>query len=261
MEKKVYLMIGLTGSGKSTLGNCIINGSGELTKINDLPFGTSNDSSGCTREFIVGHNDQVKVIDSIGFCDPQIDESAILNSLKRSLERVNNQVNCVLFVVKQGRFTNEVVNFFRFIQEKVLRNRCLSNSILIVTGGTPGWVETEREKAYLKRVLENCGNRYYEFSLKFDHYQDDDLDRSSNINRRHNSIKSLSEFLESKNFGCIDLSHIQSEEFSTEWRELLVSLLLKIFNNVSRNAGIDESLEDIITFVQTQAKAESCSFL
>ena len=44
-------LIGITGRGKSTTGNCLINMSGEMSLIQDHPFRTSDGASGCTLMF------------------------------------------------------------------------------------------------------------------------------------------------------------------------------------------------------------------
>lgn len=65
--KRTYLLVGLTGAGKSTIGNCILNKSGDLEKINNYPFKTSNSASGCTYNFQVEYNNDHTVIKSILF--------------------------------------------------------------------------------------------------------------------------------------------------------------------------------------------------
>ncbi len=63
---KTYLLVGLTGSGKSTAANCIFNQSGDQKLINDVPFYSSGDSKGCTQVFAHAGNDKVMVLDTVG---------------------------------------------------------------------------------------------------------------------------------------------------------------------------------------------------
>ncbi len=63
---KTYLLVGLTGSGKSTAANCIFNQSGDQKLVKDLPFNTSDNSKGCTQVFAHAGNDKIMVLDTVG---------------------------------------------------------------------------------------------------------------------------------------------------------------------------------------------------
>jgi hypothetical protein len=87
---RTYLLVGITGHGKSTTGNVIYNQSGDLNLIIDNPFKTSEDASGCTANFQLHANQNVKIIDTVGFGDPQFSTySFIINiSLFDSLKNI-----------------------------------------------------------------------------------------------------------------------------------------------------------------------------
>ena len=71
----------------------------ELTQVTDAPFPSSDSSVGWTRNFACKSNDQVFVLDTVGFGDPNFKQDRILKELKNALNAVSNLVDCVVFVV------------------------------------------------------------------------------------------------------------------------------------------------------------------
>lgn len=206
------MLVGVTGSGKSTTGNCLYHKSGILKNITDSPFLTSDTATGCTKTFELAAKDNVTILDTIGFGDPQFDHDPEihLKDMIKALERVNNMIDCVFFVVRKGRFSNDIVKFFGEIQEKVLKNKCVNNSILLITDcNKKGWVEQQGSNEYLQKALENCNRLYYEFYLKFDGDDDDEDDRNKNLEKRQNAINDLVKYVNSKSFEKICLKYVE----------------------------------------------------
>ena len=82
---KTYLLIGLTGHGKSTIGNCIFNQSGDEKLIKQLPFYTSDQSSGTTQTFAHAGNDKVMILDTVGNIKFFFEFNDIIFYLKKSI--------------------------------------------------------------------------------------------------------------------------------------------------------------------------------
>ncbi len=82
---KNYLLVGLTGHGKSTTGNVLYNESGEIKSILGNPFATSDSASGCTRSFQMIAKENIHILDTVGFGDPQFSK---LNNFNYSLFRI-----------------------------------------------------------------------------------------------------------------------------------------------------------------------------
>ena len=215
MSRQTYLLVGISGSGKSTTGNAILNKSGEIVKLEN-PFMTSDSASGCTMQFETKEKEDLNVIDTVGFNDPKFNLDSVLKQLRESLKLVNNKVNAVIYVVKCGKFTNEIIEFFKIVQEKALESRCKSNSILIVTKSKKGWVSKQSSNEFVQKALSNCNGQYFEFDLAFDDPDDDDDedDRKRNAEKRQKSVDRLHEFLRNKQFKEIDLSFIQKAEYN-----------------------------------------------
>jgi len=230
---KTYLLVGLTGAGKSTTGNCILNQSGELSQVNETPFPTSDSSKGCTRTFACKANEQVFVLDTVGFGDPNFKQDYILQELKNALKAVDNRVDCVVFVVRKSRITKETVEFFDLVQEKVLKNKCKHNSVLLISDcRDPEWARRQVDDQFFTKIVENCGGieNTFCFYLKFENEENDEQKRQEAINR-------LVAFLNGKTFDKVDLSHIQSNEFNLEWIKVIVPALIKILTTIFNAKG------------------------
>ena len=137
---------------------------------------------------------------------------------------MNNQIDFVLFVVRKGRFTNELVEYFEIIQESLLQNTCKNNSAVIVTGCIKGWMEKpdQLENEFLQRALNSTNRVGYEFNLKFD--DEDETDTNvivRNLVRRQSSINDLISFLDNQqaNVKC-DLSFVQNAKVTQDMDKL-----------------------------------------
>ena len=194
MSKKVILLAGITGNGKSTTGNVLLNQSADEDKILYGPFATDSGASGCTQSFKKLESDKHNfiVIDTVGFCDPNINHEICLNNLRQAINSVNNKVDLFVYVFKKGRLTEDDVFFFETIKNE-LKNFPKSNSVLVVTKCEKGWVECQ-ENSYLTKAIKDCNGNYFEFELRFD--REDDPPGLEKYNREHRqqSIDELIQF-------------------------------------------------------------------
>ena len=229
MPQKKYLLVGLTGSGKSTAGNALINKSGEIGKLTKHPFVSSDSADGCTTSFLSFETETCYVIDTVGFGDPKLHSGRILEQFRQIMKAMDNKINAVIYVVKAGKFTNETIEFFKIVQEKVLKNKCNSNSLLLVTHSRKGWVNEQSSNEFVQKALSNCNHKYFEFNLAFDDLDfDDENDRIKNLIKRQKSVDSLHEFLNNNQFESIDISFIQSSEFKNAWITVIVPLVFTV---------------------------------
>ncbi len=215
----MILLVGVTGSGMSTTGNCLYNKSGQMNNITDSPFLTSDQASGVTKSFEMISKDGITILDTIGYGGPQYKDhpDVTAEGMSVMLERVDYKVDCVIFVVKKGRFSQEVVEFFREIQEKVLKNKCKTNSILLVTDcSKKGWVDEQKSNEYMKRALKSCQGRFFEFHLKFDLEDDDDNDKMKNLEKRQKAIDQLVRYVDSLDFKTIVIIYKFKQEVEQE---------------------------------------------
>jgi GTPase Era involved in 16S rRNA processing len=226
-NKKVYLLVGLTGAGKSTTGNCVLNNSGKLAKEAKEPFLTSDSSEGCTRNFAYQANEQVFVLDTMGFGDPNFRQAEILKNLKKARKKVENQVDRIVFMLKKGRLTNETVEFFDLVQDKILKGMCKYNTILIITHCNDSkWARNQLKNKHFARLVKSCGGiqNTHCFYLKCDGA------KKVNEQQRGEAIRRLHTFLNRQSYHKVDLSHIQRREFKLEWEADIIPFLKTIFS-------------------------------
>lgn len=67
--RQTVLLVGVTGHGKSTNGNILINMSGRNSDLEN-PFPTSNGASGCTQAYEKHVGLKYEVLDTPGYGDP-----------------------------------------------------------------------------------------------------------------------------------------------------------------------------------------------
>ena len=111
--KKTLLLVGPTGAGKSTIGNCLLNRKPSLFHIQEYPFATNNGANGCTTSATMSFNHEMVVIDTVGFGDPSINSTAAFEVFQQALELVDNDVHLLLLVMQEGRFKKELIDFFK----------------------------------------------------------------------------------------------------------------------------------------------------
>jgi hypothetical protein len=265
MEKKVYLLVGITAHGKSTLGNCILNGSGDVAKIN-APFKTSSLGVPCTTNFTTHSNEHVTVIDSMGFGDIQYSlrnrSQELTAEFRNILKSVNNHVNAVLFVARRGHLSKHVLEFFHLVQEKVFDNKMANNSTLVLTKCENGWTQKpeQKENRELQEALKLCHGRYTEFKLDFEVDGDEESFVTFKQHQRDNAVKNLNAYLQKENFAGVDLSFVNEHQFETHLQNNVMPKFVDIFEAIMHevhekaHSNIRSSLTPISDFYQEYLK-------
>ena len=222
------MLFGIAGVGKSTLSNCLLKQRGDMASIHDGGFQVSEDAGSGTLHFELKSNDQLTIIDSIGFGSPDFNASYILAQMRGVLNKVNNRIDLVLFVIKKGRLTNDTYQFIRTFQEDVLRNASRTNSVLVVNQCERGWLDkpAQRSNPFMTQILASVNHMAFEFDLKMDHYTDEEETTRRNAALRQHSIDRLVQFIQNVNVtDAISMAHIQTAEFEASWLRFIYSVL------------------------------------
>ena len=234
-QKKTIILFGISGVGKSTISNCILNQKGDTDSIINSAFPVSPDASSGNTDFDIRSNDQYTIVDSIGFGSADINGTYLLDRMRAALMQVDNKVDYVVFVIQKGRLTNATFQFISTFQDRVLRNMSRNNSVLLINRCEQGWIEMDAQKnnIFLRQLLNSVNNVSYEFDLVFDHWSDDDATRARKSLVRKQTIDRLVTFLDGLNFTQTNLEHIQSGEFEESWSTIVYSLLQDVTTKIA----------------------------
>jgi len=111
-EKRVILLLGRTGNGKSTVANVISN----TDKFRESELGTSETRGIQEGRFKVRSEDiEYHIVDTIGIGDTRFDERQVLLKLAEATNAIRNGLNQIFFVTS-GRFTEEEVKAYNLLR-------------------------------------------------------------------------------------------------------------------------------------------------
>ena len=229
-NKRVILLIGETGSGKSTVGNCVINHNASVHLIRNYPFNTHKDAQGCTDKPTMAFNDGFVVIDTVGFADPKYNASVSYEMFAQALRLVNNRVDLVLLVSREGRITKQTTDVYNFVSSHLFRELLSHNSAYVCSRCANGWISKNRRKnEHLDAMLRNCGDKSIEFSLQF--FEANQLEEQPDASflkyfeaDRLNAITKLVTYLRGIPTVGINMDYVQTEKFKIWFIEKLKEL-------------------------------------
>ena len=233
-HKRRIILVGYTGAGKSTVGNCLYNKLPTLYHVQSHPFETSDSANGCTSNPTVLSNDEFVLIDTVGFGDPHRNQTSVIEAFQHGLAMLNNTVDLVVFVMKRERFTTHIADFFKHIHNDVFRGLMRDNSVLVCSGCKKGWLaDNRRSNQALNHVLDLCADRSVEFKLNFEIPDTDmpphvlDFYEQNNENSRNKTINKLIGYLRALNVSKVNLDYIQEPRFKKLFLEQIAFKLIK----------------------------------
>ncbi|MEG7978708.1 MAG: 50S ribosome-binding GTPase [Mollicutes bacterium UO1] len=151
-EKRVIIIIGKTGNGKSALANVLLNKNGEFEEI----FEENNSFKSCTREFKSGNFEDEKrrikytVIDTPGISDTNPEnEREVYRQIAKAVCSTGKKLNQVLFVTN-NRFTSEEERAYELLWDAFF-SEDITNFTTIVRTNFPNFEDSEACKKILRK--------------------------------------------------------------------------------------------------------------
>lgn len=106
--KKIVIVLGTTGAGKSTIINMMFNEDYNKDACSQpLPIGNTADSVTKNEAWRFNPKDGRLYIDTIGFGDPSRPDFCVAKEIKDFIRNTNSGVHCILIVVRFGRLSTE----------------------------------------------------------------------------------------------------------------------------------------------------------
>ena len=130
---RVVVVVGKTGTGKSTIINMLYNQSSLKENLKGpCKIGASTDSVTKKTKWYFNAVDKRVYGDTIGFSDPTKSDIEIALGLKALVTASQGGVHCIVIVLKYGRISREERTVLKMISE-VFDKRWINNCIVIAT--------------------------------------------------------------------------------------------------------------------------------
>lgn len=162
------LMFGMTGAGKSALGN-LMAGCEAFASGDDTASVTNLDSVMRYEAM----DDSLVILDTIGLGDTEIDQDKVVASIRDVALSAVNGVDAMCFVMRNARITDDAIARLIYVTEYLWGSECLLNLYVIVTFASKylasredanQWIERQVELNWrFKHIYELVGRNPYRF--------------------------------------------------------------------------------------------------
>eukprot|EP00931_Biecheleriopsis_adriatica_P024979 TRINITY_DN15447_c0_g1_i2.p1 TRINITY_DN15447_c0_g1~~TRINITY_DN15447_c0_g1_i2.p1 ORF type:complete len:509 (-),score=141.40 TRINITY_DN15447_c0_g1_i2:176-1666(-) len=127
-ERLTVLMFGMTGAGKSSLGNCIA-GKTAFEVSDNLASVTNLDSV----KRYEADDKSLLLLDTIGLGDTEMDQDKVVASIRDMALSATDGIDVLLFVMKNERITDDAIARVIYVTEYLWGDDCLLNLYVAVT--------------------------------------------------------------------------------------------------------------------------------
>mmetsp|Transcript_51931 Transcript_51931/g.155108 ORF Transcript_51931/g.155108 Transcript_51931/m.155108 type:complete len:543 (-) Transcript_51931:187-1815(-) len=143
------MMFGMTGAGKSALGN-LIAGFDAFDYGDDTVSVTNLDSV----MRYAAEDDSLVLLDTIGLGDTEIDQAKVVASIRDVALSAPGGVDVLLFIMRNARITDDAIARLIYATEYLWGSQCLLNLYIVVTHASRYASNREEANAWIERQVE-----------------------------------------------------------------------------------------------------------
>lgn len=143
------MMFGMTGAGKSALGNLIAGF--DAFDYGDDTVSVTNLDSVMRYE---ADNGSLVLLDTIGLGDTEIDQDKVVASIRDVALSAPGGVDVLLFVMRNARITDDAIARLIYATEYLWGSQCLLNLYIVITHASRYMTSKEEAKAWIDRQVE-----------------------------------------------------------------------------------------------------------
>lgn len=127
-KKMTVMMFGMTGAGKSALGNMI---------ADETVFQSGDDTASVTNLDSImkfeAEDRSLVVLDTIGLGDTEIDQEKVVANIRDVALSAPNGVDCLFYVMRNARITDDAISRLIYVTEYLWGDDSLLNLYIVVT--------------------------------------------------------------------------------------------------------------------------------
>ncbi|CAG8654121.1 11531_t:CDS:2 [Funneliformis caledonium] len=143
-ERTSIILFGLTGEGKSTISNMLIQGD---IHYESNAFEVNDTAAGVSLNVNCSFNERFIVYDTIGLGEPSygtVPHRNAVREIRNYFSVCGVPLNYIAYVKKKGRITDKDREMFKILKDIFTGGE--KNVIIIITDGNQAWVEKNSEK-------------------------------------------------------------------------------------------------------------------